>query len=301
MKEEKLFYQFYKAIERCFKPGVDKHSYKKSKATKVKIFSYEDRRNIIKTTNLLSNFIEKNYPDIIYIKDITSREIQEFFYEKSKYCSKNTLMNYKYCIKKLEKMVQQELHINVEYISNIKVKTSNNILRDIELSEKHLEILLRDVEQSDSKAVVAIKIAALFGLRVSEICKLKGKDIDIEKRLVHIIDAKGKRSRQIKIESKEQLEICTNIKDNVKDEERVCPLREDSINTYIRRTLLKNNIKVYNEKKTGVHAIRKYYAKRDYIKNIEKTSSEKKAWAQTSMNLGHGSSRKTLINTYVKY
>lgn len=164
-----------------------------------------------------------------------------------------------------------------------------------------MEILLRDVEQSDSKAVVAIKIAALFGLRVSEICKLKGKDIDIEKRLVHIIDAKGKRSRQIKIESKEQLEICTNIKDNVKDEERVCPLREDSINTYIRRTLLKNNIKVYNEKKTGVHAIRKYYAKRDYIKNIEKTSSEKKAWAQTSMNLGHGSSRKTLINTYVKY
>lgn len=301
MREEKLFYQFYKAIERCFKPGVDKHSYKKSKATKVKIFSYADRRNIIKTTNLLSSFIEENYSNIKYIKDITNKEIKAFFDEKSVYCTRNTLINYKYCIKKLEKMIKQELNLNVDYMSNIKIKTSNNILRDVELSQKDLEVLLREAEKSNSKAVVAIKIAALFGCRVSEINKLQGRDIDLKKMILNIVDSKGKRSREIKISTKDQLELCKSIKNSVGDYERVCSLREDSINTYIRRTLLKKNINVYNEKKTGVHAIRKYYAKRDYIKNIEKTSSEKKAWAQTSMNLGHGSSRKTLINTYVKY
>ena len=302
MKKEKLFFQFYKAIDLCFSPGVDKHSYKKSKETKVKIFSYADRRNIIKVTDQLSKFIEKNYSNINYIKDITDKEIKAFFDDKALSCSKNTLMNYKYCIKKIEKMVQQELHLKVNYINNIKIESHNNyLLRDIELSEKHLEIILENGLKSNSKAVIAIEFAALFGCRVSEISKLQGRDIDLDKKLIHIIDSKGKRSRDIKISTEKQLEFCQKIKVRIGEYERVCPLREDSINTYIRRALLKNNITIYSEKKTGVHAIRKYYAKRDYIKNIEKTNSPQKAWAQTSLNLGHSSNRKTLINTYVKY
>lgn len=303
MKKEKIFYQFYKAINACFVPGVDKHSYKKSKETKVKIFSWEDRRNIIKVTNQLSKFIEKNYPKIKYIKDISDEEITDFLNEKSLSCSRNTLINYKYCIKKLEKMVKQELYLKVNYINNIKIESYNNTypLRDIELSKMHLEVIMKNVEVSKSKAIIGIQFGILFGLRVSEICKLKGKDIDLEKGLLHIIDAKGKRSRDIKIYSKEQLELCNRVKNTLKDEERVCPLREDSVNTYLRRILLKNNITIYNQKKTGIHAIRKFYAKRDYLKNIEETSSEKKAWEQTSLNLGHSKNRKTLINTYVKY
>lgn len=278
MKKEKIFYQFYKAISLCFSPGVDKHSYKKSKETKVKIFSYADRKNIIKVADQLSKFIEKNYPSIDYIKDITDKEIKAFFDEKALSCSKNTLMNYKYCIKKLEKMVKQELYLKVNYMNNIKIESHNNyLLRDIELSEKHLEIILENELKSNSKAVIAMEIAALFGCRVSEISKLQGKDIDLDKKILHIIDSKGKRSRDIKISTKKQLEFCQKIKVDIGEYERACPLREDSINAYMRRVLLKNNITIYNEKKTGIHAIRKYYAKRDYIKNIEATKSKKES------------------------
>lgn len=302
MKKEKLFFQFYKAINLCFTPGADKHSYKRSNETKVKIFSYSDRRNIIKVADQLSKFIEKNYHEIIYIKDIGTDQIQAFFQEKSLYCTRNTLMNYKYCIRKLEKMVKQELHLNINYINGVIIKSNNNtILRDVELSQNHLEIILKDSEVSKSKAVIAIKIAAVFGLRVGEVCKLKGMDIDIEKGVLHIVDSKGKRSRDIKIFTSQQLEICNYIKNTVKENERVCSLRENSVNAYLRRALLKNNITLYQEKKTGVHALRKHYAKRDYLNNLDKTKSKEKAWSQTSLNLGHSSNRKVLMNTYVKY
>lgn len=302
MKDEKLFYQMYKAIERCFCSGTDKHSYKKSNAKKVKIFSYGDRRNIIKVANQLCNFVEENYPEINLIKEIKNDHINEFFIKKAQYCSQNTLKNYKYCINKLEKMIKQELHIKVNYMSAFKMPNGNNILlRDVELKEEHLEVLLEELERSSSKAVLGIKVAKEFGLRVSEVCKLQGRDIDLVNGILYIADSKGKRSRKIKIKTLEQIELCKNIKINIGEMSRVCPIREDSVNCLIKRILIKNNITTYRNKKTGVHAIRKHYAKKDYINNLKENDSEEKSWAKTSINLGHSSNRKVLKNTYVKY
>lgn len=36
----KLFYQFKIAIDKCFKPDIDKHSYTSNNCSKEKIFSY---------------------------------------------------------------------------------------------------------------------------------------------------------------------------------------------------------------------------------------------------------------------
>lgn len=149
-------------------------------------------------------------------------------------------MNCKYCINKLDKMVKQEIYLNVDYMNNVKIKNSNKyVLRDIELSQKHLDIIAKVNELSNSKNVIAIQFAELFGLRVSEICKLKGKDMNIENKILRIVDSKGSRSRDIKILITEQLNLCNNIKCLIAEEERVCPLREDSVNTFLRRTLLK--------------------------------------------------------------
>ena len=95
MRKSKLFYQFYKAISQATALGADKHSYKKSGCKKVKIFSFEDRRNIIKCINQLCIYIEDSYPDIIKIKDITSEHIIEFFSYKAKKCSNSTMKNYR--------------------------------------------------------------------------------------------------------------------------------------------------------------------------------------------------------------
>ena len=301
MKREKLFYQFYKAIKPCVCLGVDKHSYKKSGCDKVKIFSYEDRRNIIKVTGLLCDYLEEFYPEIEYIKNIKCEHVQQFFLEKANYCSKNTLKNYNYCIRKLEKMVKQELHLHVNYTSNVIIpKASHEQLRTIKMTDDDLDIVLNECDKSKSKAVNGIRLAILFGLRVCEVCKIKGKDIKLYEGIVHIHDSKGKRCRDIKIETDAQRELCNNIKEIVGNEERICPLREDTVNTTIKRMLIKNKVTRYQESKTGIHSIRKAYATKDYKRNLEKCSDEIKAWDQTAEKLGHNSGRTALKNVYVK-
>lgn len=301
MKAEPIFYQFYKAIAQCTAIGTDKHSYKKSNCKKVKIFSYEDRRNLIKVTSLLCDFLEENYPEIIFIKDIKVKHIQDFFMEKANYCTKSTLKNYYYCIRKLEKMVKQELLLSIDYTSNIKIPNGTTaILRDIKMNEEDLEILLYECNKSSSKARSGIMLSILFGLRVSECCKIKGKDIKLADKFIHIHDSKGKRCRNIKIETEEQRKFCKYIKATVSDEERICPLREDSVNQEIRRMLLKHKINRYQESKTGIHSIRKVYATEEYKKKLQQGMEEVAAWDTTATKLGHGSGRKVLKNIYVK-
>lgn len=301
MKKSKLFFQFYKAIELAFAPGADKHSYRKCNCKKVKIFGYEDRRNIIKSTNQLCKFIESNYSHINIIKNIDSNHIEKFFLDKSKYCSKNTMNNYKYCIRKLEKMVQQYLYLKVKYIPvNINVHSEINSIRILEMNAQDINIILNECKKTKSKASLAIEVACLFGLRVSEICKLKGKDIDLEKLYLRVYEGKGKKTRSIKIDNLEKLELCIRIKHNVSDEERICALKENSVNAVIRRMLIKNKIIKYKVHKTGVHAIRKSYAKKSYNKHLKECCDKNDAWDKTAAELGHGKGRKSLKNVYVR-
>ncbi|WP_055267476.1 tyrosine-type recombinase/integrase [Clostridium disporicum] len=301
MKREKIFYQFYKAIEKCTAIGADKHSYKKSGCEKIKIFSYEDRRNIIKVTSLLCDYLEEFYPEIQYIKDINTEHVQSFFIEKANYCTKSTMKNYNYCIRKLEKMVRQELHLYVNYTSNVKIPNVNYTeLRTIKMSDADLQIIINECDKSKSKAVSGIKVAIMFGLRVSEVCKLKGKDIRLNQGIIHVHDSKGKRCRDIKIETEEQRNLCEYIKSVVSDEDRICPLREDTVNVTIKRMLLKNKISRYKDAKTGIHSIRKAYATKEYEDNLRQCTDQTKAWNDTALKLGHNEGRTALKNAYVK-
>lgn len=301
MKKEKLFYQFNKSISLAFKPGIDKHSYKRSNCSKVRIFSYADRRNIIKCTNQLCKYLEERYSDLCFIKDISVVHVNKFLEYKAHYCSCATMKNYRYCIKKLEKMVKEYLHLKVKYIDkNNVIKGIKVDIRNIKIKDNDLEVLLRQVEKSNSKAVLGVKIAAVFGLRSEEICKLKGKDIDMERKILHVHEGKGKRSRNIPIESDEQIKICKEINEKIKEESRVCPIKPNSLNAVIRRILIKNKITRYADAKTGIHSLRKYYATKDYKKNFKELSNEKTAWNITSSKLGHGKGRVILKNVYVK-
>lgn len=301
MTEEKLFFQFYKAICLALSLGTDKHSYKKSGCKKVKIYSYEDRRNIIKCMDQLCKFIECTYPEICKIKEINEVHIEMFLRYKGEFCTKNTINNYKYCIRKIEKIINQYLYIRVKYLSsNLNIKVKKEYLRDIEMEKQDIELLLNECRRSNSKAVDGIILSIYFGLRVAEICKLKGKDIDLENKILHIHESKGKKSRDIKIDNYNKLEICIKIKSLISENERICKLKEDSINAVIRRMLLKNKITKYSMSRTGIHSIRKYYAKKSYNKNLEVFKDEIKAWDTTAKELGHGKGRKVLKNVYVK-
>ena len=302
MEKNKLFYQFYKGICLAFNPGCDKHSYKRSGCRKVKIFGYEDRRNIIKIANQLSNYLTKNHPEINKIKEITANEVTDFLLCKNNYCSKNTMKNYQYGIKKLERICNEHLYLNVKlYDTNLNLEGITPYIRDIEMSDNDLDILLNEIKNSNSKAKLGIELLCYFGLRVSEICKLKGQDISLENMTLHVHESKGKRSRDLAIDSLEKLEVCKKVVASVKRNERVCPLRHDSVNAEIRRILVKNKITKYKEHKTGVHSIRKSVAKKELLKILDETGDMKVAEEATATMLGHGKKRKDIINTYVKW
>lgn len=198
-------------------------------------------------------------------------------------------------------MVQQYLHLRVKYIDeDFKVDYDVDYIRSLEMLSNDISIILNECRNSRSEARLGIELTVLFGLRVAEICKLKGKDINLEELYIHIHESKGKRSRNIKIDNLEKLEVCTRIKEQISNDERVCKLKEDSVNAVIRRMLIKNKIKRYTKARTGVHAIRKSYAKRTYIKNLNELDSELKAWDKTAETLGHNAGRKSLKNVYVK-
>lgn len=299
MRRIKLFYQFKIAIDRCFKIRVDKHSYKKANCKKEKIFSYSYRRNIIAKTDQFCKFIERNYQEIKMIKEIKSYHVQQFLEYKAKTCTEETLKSYYYYFKKMERMIRQEMYLNVNFTDGVVVNSAKSSRRTISMENKDLEILNKSIEDSSSKAVIGIKIAELFGLRACEICKLQGRDIDLVNKKLHIHESKGKRSRDLPIDSESKYLLCKEIKESVTDFERVVPLREDSLNAFLRRKLISNNITRYNNSCTGIHSIRKLYAKETYKDELAKGVTEKEAVNYVSNSLGHGDGRKITVTAYI--
>lgn len=298
-KNIKLFYQFKIAIDKCFKPGIDKHSYKSNNCGKEKIFSYSYRRNIISKTDQFCKYISKEYTEIKLIKEITSYHVKAFLNYKSSTCSFETLKSYLYYFKKLERMVRQEMHLKVEYTSNVVIEKNKDTKRNISMKEEDLNKIQNDLQNTRSKAAIGIKLGMLFGLRVSEICKVQGRDINIENKKLHIHESKGKRSRDLEIDTAEKMELCKEIKACVKGKDRIVPLREDSVNSFLRRKLLKNNITKYKDKRTGIHAIRKMYSKEEFKKEIINGKNIKDAVDKVSLDLGHNKDRKITYTAYI--
>ena len=115
---------------------------------------------------------------------------------------------------------------------------------------------------------------------------------------LHIHELKGKRSKNIPIDTLEKLEICIRVKEEIQDNERVCKIKEGSINAEVKRILVKNKISRYKKAKTCVHAIRKAYAKKEYLKTLEETNDEKKSWDKTAQKLGYGEGR-IILKKYI--
>ena len=111
-----LKYQFLTAINNSFTPGTSKHSLKKQKLTNCnKIFSYNDRKNLINISSSFSSFMKKKFPDVKLAKNIKSEHINQFLLEKSSTCSTETLNLYRSNFKKLGKVVAEYYNCNTNY------------------------------------------------------------------------------------------------------------------------------------------------------------------------------------------
>lgn len=292
--------QLINAIDKNFKPGMDKHSIKNEVGSNnTRIYSYSDRRNLVKFTSNFSNWIKENHGEVRLATQIKSEHVQEFLNLKAETCSKSTIEQY---VSKANKM--QNL-INATYNSSNKLvleipRTKREVYRDKQMTLEHYKILQKNMSGNGLKA---LECAKNFGLRVEDISSLRKGDIDLDKKIVNVIASKGGRDRTVKLKTKEQLEVAESLYNSkLALTERIVPIKPDSINKALSRAMEKLNIKE-EYKKTGIHAIRKLYAQEEYNRCRNKGMSIEKSRAIVSKQLGHSEDRgkdDVLMGIYVK-
>lgn len=292
--------QLINAIDKNFKPGMDKHSIKNEVGSNnTRIYSYSDRRNLVKFTSNFSNWIKENHGEVRLATQIKSEHVQEFLNLKAETCSKSTIEQY---VSKANKM--QNL-INATYNSSNKLvleipRTKREVYRDKQMTLEHYKILQKNMSGNGLKA---LECAKNFGLRVDEISNLRKGDIDLEKKIIKVIAGKGGRDREVHLKTKEQLEVAKKLYNSrLALTERVIPIKSDSINRTLNRAMQKIDIKK-EYKKTGIHSIRKLYAQQEYDRCRNKGISIEKARAVVSKQLGHSEERgkdDNLIKRYIQ-
>lgn len=299
-----LKYQFKNAIDKNFKEGMDKHSLKRSEGLgNGRIYSYADRKNLIDFSSNFSNYMRVNFSDVKMARDIKSEHIQKFFNEKSKNCSKATMEQYRSKFSKLEKLVNKTYNTNISYSKGYILPISRENtekIRNVSMSREEYSRLQNVINNSISSARIGIELSARFGLRVAEVTKLQGRDIDLNKGVIRVVDSKGSRSRDIEIQRNDKV-FCEALKRNIGDRQRIVPLRENSVNVFLNRSLEKCDLKEkYSSAKTGIHSIRKMAAQDFYDKCREEGKSMKISLQETSIWLGHGRDRMELMKEYIE-
>lgn len=299
-----LKYQFKNAIDKNFKEGMDKHSLKRSEGLgNGRIYSYADRKNLIDFSSNFSNYMRVNFSYVKMARDIKPEHIQKFFNEKSKNCSKATIEQYRSKFSKLEKLVNKTYNTNISYSKGYILpisKENTEKIRNVSMSREEYSRLQNVINNSTSSARIGIELSARFGLRVAEVTKLQGRDIDLNKGVLRVVDSKGARSRDITIQRNDKV-FCEALKRNIGDMQRVVPLRENSVNVFLNRSLEKCDLKEkYSSAKTGIHSIRKMAAQDFYNKCREEGKSMKISLQETSIWLGHGRDRMELMKEYIE-
>ncbi|MDY2729225.1 MAG: tyrosine-type recombinase/integrase [Clostridium sp.] len=301
-----LKYQFLQAIETEFTPGVSKHSLKKTEGLgNGRIFSYADRKNLVDFSANFANFITSNYPKVKYARDIKVDQAQSFINNRAGYCTYATITQYVSKLRKLN-ILLDNVYGSCKNFSKVEMPpvTAENTkkLRTISMPNEEFLLLREYLKNRKSKAIVGIELAGRFALRASEVVKLQTRDVNLEKNEIYIIDSKGGKSRTIKITEEEDYNYLKEIVKGKEGKERLVPLKEDSVNKFLKRSLNQCGIgKKYKDAKTGIHSIRKMAADIYFNRCLDNGMTTKEATQETSVYIGHGKDRKELMEgIYVK-
>ena len=172
-------------------------------------------------------------------------------------------------------------------------------MRTIAMKESDYEKIVN--VSSSAKGYFAVKLSHAFGLRVSETVKVRPCDIRDNKLIVY--KSKGGKTRILPIETKEQKEIISQLKDIATRESRasdkpILNINKGSVNKWLSTRCKQLGIRTYNDHKSSIHSIRKNWAIREYRKELM-NNDKKTAWANVSEKLGHGRDREDLREVYL--
>jgi len=297
-----LKYQFLRAINGSFRERMDKHSDKANKMRNTnKIYSYSSRKNLIKMSSNFSNYMREHYPEVKYVKDIQPDHIQNFLVSKNNgECSSITLSQYKAQLCKLSKVVNAQYGCDTDYTNGVvvpnSIKNGGGKIRNVMMLEKDYKTLLDNSTNDNFKN--GLQLSYHCGLRASEVSKVQKRDYDVSNQTLQIVDSKGKRSRTIQLNDK-QNKVVKSIMDKLdKPKDRVCSVQTESLQQSFRRELKKNGLsEKYTD--TSFHSCRKSAATRHYQECRESGKSVQQSLDATSKYLGHNENRNDLMREYV--
>ncbi|WP_183546536.1 tyrosine-type recombinase/integrase [Methanococcus maripaludis] len=292
----------YAIVDSSFKEHLDKHSLRNANENDNtwRVYSYSEKNNLMDLSSNFCKFLKEEHTEVKQLKDITEVHVQEFLNFKADVCTTETLYNYRSRFRKIALCINHAFNSCSLKISNVVIPQSlvGKSKRNLTMTEEHASLLLNYCKNSDAKAAIGVRFALMFGLRVSEVTKIMGKDIDLEKMTLHIHKSKGGLSRDIPI-AKVHLEFLKGIKNQFDENQRICPLKNNSINTFIYRVFKLHGIKDYKDARTSVHAIRKLWAQKLYDRLRHSGKTIKEACEEVSIQLGHGKDRKDVVNRYI--
>lgn len=291
-KNRNLKYQFRNCIEQHFKEGIDKHSLKQTGKKGMEIFSYAQRKNLIDVSSNFANYMKVNYPEIKQVKNITSDHIQNFLNSKIN-CSQMTLQEYQSQFRKLELLVNSTYNANVNYHAVTTPRSTKNgggKLRSNMCTEEQYNMLLKTTNNNLRNA---LQMSKIFGCRASEISKFDCSR-DVKVNGINIIDSKGKRSRFVKAETKEQVRLLEELKQK---QGRLCPVHTASLQQAFNRECKKQGI--FIGENGAFHSLRKLFATEEYIRNRNEGLNVQESLDKVSNRLGHGNNRNSLMKAYI--
>ncbi|NMM65105.1 tyrosine-type recombinase/integrase [Clostridium sp. P21] len=143
------------------------------------------------------HFLEWKYNCAVYLSDVTMVDIDDYLYElKKKKLSSASRSRQIYTFRSFwsylykNKFCEWNIAMSIE---PIKIQRTERTF----LSSEEAHALINAIEHPLIKTVVQ----TLFytGLRISECLNLKVKDVDIENKVIHIINGKGSKNRDIPI------------------------------------------------------------------------------------------------------
>ena len=269
-------------------------------------WSYQTLENRLETAKNFSKFMCENYSEIRRADEITPEHFNAYLRSGAALgWSKATLDARASDCRAIARELDTTYRIIHAVLPNYKIdiKPPKVETQTFVRTNKGIEADdLKKLETSCNDTLYkAITLAHTFGLRAEGLATIKGGNVyRAEDGNIHcIITEKGGRERDIKALNEELGENALAISKAVEKEERILPVKADSLSRALTRQMERTGLK---EKypKVSMHAIRKTFAQECYD-NYRKSHTKYETIRYVNEQLGHGADRDVaLLSKYVE-
>ena len=269
-------------------------------------WSYQTLENRLETAKQFSKFMNENYSDIKKANEITPEHFNSFLQDGASLgWSKATLDARASDCRAIARELDATYHISHESTPNYRVD-----IKPPSVAVKHPVRTNKGIESDDLKKLEtscsgtlykALTLAHTFGLRAEGLATVKGENIyRAADGTVHCtITEKGGRERDITALNRELGEKAFSIAKAVSSNERILPVKADSLSRALTRQMERTGLKE-KYSKVSMHAVRKTFAQ-DCYDNYRTNHTKHETIRYVNEQLGHGADRDVaLLALYVE-